>query len=103
MQSQHQEMVQTMCKHPEVQDGFFYPQWLVVRVVSKRELQHLYLRAIGEQSHVPLLHVIKGIIRRPNDGKSKEDERTGEPCSQHLNGYSIKINISLQGRHICSK
>ena len=59
MQSQHQEMVQTMCKHPEIQDGFFYPQWLVVRVVSKRELQHLYLRAIGEQSHVPLLHMLQ--------------------------------------------
>lgn len=66
---------------------------VLVRVVSKRGSKHLFLRATGEQSRVLLLHVLRGIIKRTSDGKSKEDERTGESCPQHLNGYSVKISI----------
>lgn len=76
---------------------------VLVRVVTKRGSQHLFLRATGEQSHVLLLHVLRGIIKRISDGKSKEDERTGESCPQHLNGYSVKISIFSARQAFCLK
>ena len=48
-------------------------------------------------------HVIRGIIKRTSDGKSKEEERTGESCPQHLNGYSVKIDIFSARQEFCLK